>query len=194
MPRRRARSSVEQLQPFERGRIVDLRESAGHTDGLLHIFGTVYRWCVAAFSSSLWNIPTHIDQFLDGRLAQTHVKIDSLFEQWYAPEQHLGKKSGHILHLLCHQGPLETICLQQDSYHMCLWPGYHLHHDTDKHGYSGVVKESTGEWNGTMLSSVMRVGSVCMRVMDVHVYGVDLVNVIFRSAFAHDTLAPPQAS
>ena len=47
-----------------------------------------------------------------------------------------------------------------------------------KHGYSGVVKVSTGEWNGALLSSVMIIGSVCMRVMDVHVYGVDLVSVI----------------
>ena len=45
-----------------------------------------------------------------------------------------------------------------------------------------------------MLSLVMGVGSVCMLVMDVHVYGVDLVRVIFRSAFAHDTQAPSQAS
>ena len=70
---------------------------------------------------------------------------------------------------------------------MCLWSGYH---DTAKHGYSGVVKE----WNGALLSSVMRVSSVCMRVMDVYVYGVDLVSVIFLSAFANDTQAPPQAS
>ena len=96
-----------------------------------------------------------------------------------------------MLHLLYHQGPLETVCLQQDSDHLCLWPG---HHDTAKHGYSDVVKESTGEWNGALLSSVMRVGSVRMRLMDVHVYGVDLGRVIFRSAFAHDTKAPPQAS
>ena len=33
-----------------------------------------------------------------------------------------------------------------------------------------------------------------MRVIDVHVYGVDLVSVIFRSAFVHDTQAPTQAS
>ena len=33
-----------------------------------------------------------------------------------------------------------------------------------------------------------------MRVMDVQMYGVDLVSVIFRSAFAHDTQAPPHAS
>ena len=50
---------------------------------------------------------------------------------------------------------------------MCLWPDYHLHHDTAKHGYSGVAKEST------LLSSLMRVVSVGMRVMDIHVYGDD---------------------
>ena len=33
-----------------------------------------------------------------------------------------------------------------------------------------------------------------MRVMDLHVYGVDLVSIIFQSAFAHDTQASPQAS
>ena len=32
------------------------------------------------------------------------------------------------------------------------------------------------------MSSVMRIGSVCIRVI-----GVDLLNAIFRSAFAHDT-------
>ena len=47
---------------------------------------------------------------------------------------------------------------------MCLWPGNYLHHDTAKHSSSGVVKEWTGEWNGALLSSVMRVGSICMRV------------------------------
>ena len=49
---------------------------------------------------------------------------------------------------------------------MCLWPGCNLYHDTAKRGYSGVVKESTGEWNGALLSSVMRVGSVCMYASD----------------------------
>ena len=81
-----------------------------------------------------------------------------------------------------------------DLDHVCLWPGYHLHHDTAKHHYSGIVKVSTGEWNVSLLYSMMKVGSVRMRVMDVRVYGVDLVVVIFRSALAHDTQAPPQAS
>ena len=52
------------------------------------------------------------------------------------------------------------------------------------------MKESIGERNGALLSSLMRVGSVCTRVMDVHVYGVDLVSAIFQSAFVQDTLAP----
>ena len=97
-----------------------------------------------------------------------------------------------MLHLLYHQGPLGTICLQQDSNHVCLWSGYHLHHDTTKHGYCGVMKESTGEWNGALLPSVMRIGSVYIWAMDIHMYGEDLVSVIFCSAFAHYTHALPQ--
>ena len=34
-------------------------------DGLLHMWDTMYQWCVAAFSSGLWNIPTSVDQVLD---------------------------------------------------------------------------------------------------------------------------------
>ena len=61
-------------------------------------------------------------------------------------------------------------------------------------GYPGVGKESTGEWNEAMLSSVMRVDYVCRQVMDVDVYGVDLVGTIFWNIFVHDAQAPPQAS
>ena len=137
-------------------------------DGLLHVLRTMYQWCVAAFSSGLWNIPIPIDQTLDSHEVQMQVKTDALYKQQWLPKQHPGKKSGHMLHLLCHQGPMGTICLQHDSDHVCIWPGYHLHHDTTKHRYSGVVQESTGEWNGTLFSSVMKVSSVCMQVMDVH--------------------------
>ena len=52
-----------------------------HTGGLLHMLGTMYRWCVAAFSSCLGNIPTPIDHVLDGPIVQTHVKIDAFCEQ-----------------------------------------------------------------------------------------------------------------
>ena len=67
-------------------------------------------------------------------------------------------------------------------------------HDTAKQGYSCVVKETTREWNVALLSLVMRVGSACMRLMDVLLYGVDMVSIIFWSAFAHVTQTPPQAS
>ena len=126
---------------------------------------TIYRWGDAAFNSVLWNIPTLADQVLDSRVVQTHVGIDALCEQRWPPIQHAGMKSGHMLHLLCHEGPLRTVCLQRDSGHVCLY----LHHNTVKHGCPGVMKESTKEWNGTLLSSVMGVNSFCMRVMDVHV-------------------------
>ena len=144
------------------------------------MLGTMYRWCVAAFNNGLWNIPTPVDQVLDDRIVQMQVKIDALCEQQWPPEQHPRKKSEHMLYLLCYQGQLGTICLQEDSDHMCLWPGYHLHHDTAKHGHPGIMKESTGEWNDALLSSVMRVGSFFKRVMDVYLYGVGLVSVIFR--------------
>ena len=36
-------------------------------------------------------------------------------------------------------------------------------------GYSGIVEDSTGGWNGVLWTSVMTEGSVCMRVMDVRV-------------------------
>ena len=71
-----------------------------------------------------------------------------------------------------------------------------LLYNTVKHGYTGVLKKSTGEWNGALLSSVMKVDSVCMRL-----YASDgrtatrlRRTLIFRSAFTHDTLAPLQAS
>ena len=91
----------------------------GHIEGLLYLLGTLYRWFVAAFRSSQWNIPTSVDQALVGRVVKTHVKIDALCEQRCPPEQHPRKKFGHMLLLLCHQGPLGTVFLEQDSDHMC---------------------------------------------------------------------------
>ena len=89
-------------------------------DGLLHMLCTMYLRCVAALSSGLWNIPTPVDQVLDGRVIQTHIKIDALCEQRWPPERHPGKKFGHMLPMLCHQGALGTVCLQLDSDHVCL--------------------------------------------------------------------------
>ena len=62
MPRRRVHTPVE-LQPFERGRIVGLREAGwSYRRIAAHVGHNVgYRWCVAAFSSTLWKIPTPIE-------------------------------------------------------------------------------------------------------------------------------------
>ena len=99
--------------------------------------------------------------------------------------RHLSDSFGITHYLEVYQGQRDQRCRQKLSLLNVLI--LCLHHDTAKHGYSGVAKESTGHCNGALLSSVMSVGSVCMRVMDVHVYDIDLVSVIFRSAFVHDT-------
>ena len=80
------------------------------------------------------------------------------------PPMHPGNKSEHMLHLLCHQGPLEVICLLQDSNHVFLWPGYHLHHDTTKHGNFGVVKV---DWHSVVFIHESR---FCLNVSDGHTY------------------------
>ena len=122
MPRRRVRTPVQQLQPFERYRIEGLREAGWkyRRIDVQYMFVIMYRRFVAAFSCGLWNIPAPVDLVLDGRVVQTHVKIDAFCEQRWPPEQHPGKKSGHMLHLLCSQGPLGTVCLQQNSDHVWL--------------------------------------------------------------------------
>ena len=69
-------------------------------DGLLHMLCTMYRWCVAALSSGLWNIPTPVDQVLDGRVKlNEHRRIAAhvvhnvsavcrCFEQWSVEHSH----------------------------------------------------------------------------------------------------------
>ena len=66
---------VVAIWPFEPGRIVGLR-AAGWTYSRI-VAQVGHNLCVAAFSSSLWNILTSVDQVLNGRIVQTHVKIDA---------------------------------------------------------------------------------------------------------------------
>ena len=47
---------------------------------------TLYRWCVAAFSSGLWNITSPFYQVLDSHIVQMHVKFNSLCEQQWAAQ------------------------------------------------------------------------------------------------------------
>ena len=186
MPDRWVCTTVEQLQPFERSRTVGLRE-AGWTNGrLLHMLGTIYRWCVAAFGSDLWNIPTPTDQVLDGRVIPSQVKIDVSCENSSRPNSIQGRNP-------------ETCCtcsVTKDHWEPSACSKTQI---TCAYGQATnytSIPPSTATWchervdwrvEWALFSSVLRVCSVCMRVMDIHLYSVDLVIVIFRSAFAHDT-------
>ena len=88
----------------------------GHIDGLLHMLGTMYRWYASAFSNDLWNIPTPV-------ACQDRSIVQSAVAARTASKEEI-----------------------RGSAHVCLWPGYHLHHET-----ADVVKELTGEWNGALI-------------------------------------------
>ena len=103
------------------------------------MLSTMYRCCVAVFSSGLWE-HSHIRRSGSGRPRSTDARQDR-----------------HMLHLLSSR-IIGNRLLAAELDHVCLWPGFHLHHDTVKHGYSGILEKSTGEWNGALLSSVTRVG------------------------------------
>ena len=62
----------------------------GHIDEFLHMLGTMYRWCVAAVSSGLCNIPTPVDQVLGVHV----VQIDALCEQRSRPNSIQGRNPG----------------------------------------------------------------------------------------------------
>ena len=186
-PTSTVRTPVEQLQPFERGCIVDLRE-AGWTYRRIathvgHSVSVVYR----CFQQ--WSVEhTHTCRPGSGR---PHVNIDALCEQRWPPEQYPGKEFGHMLHLLSPKTIGNRVLAAGLRSNVTL-PWLPL---TPRHRQARVFWcHETINWNVTLLSSVMRAGSVYMRVMDVDVYGVDLVSVSFRSAFAHDIQAPPQTS
>ena len=182
-------SPVEQLQPFEWDHIVGLQEAewtyrqivarVGHD--VLVVCCCFQQWSMEHSHthrpSSWWLCRTDARQ--DRSIVRVVVIVQTVFREeiW-----------AHVAPAVLPKN-IENCLLQQDSDHVCLWAGYHLHHDTAKHDYSDVVKEFTGEWNGALLSSVMRVGSVCMWVMDIHVYGVDLVSIIIWIAFPHETQA-----
>ena len=128
----------------------------------------MYRWCIAAFSSGLWNIPTPVDQVLDDRLVQTRVKIDIIVRAAVAARTASKEEiraygapdvSPRIIEnclLTAGLTSRETLAMlpftPRQRQARLLW----------------LLKESTGEWNGALLSSVMRVGSVCMRIMDTY--------------------------
>ena len=69
-----------------------------------HIFGTIYRWCVAAFSGDLWNTLTPVDQVLDGRVVGYRPTSRST---------HCSSKAGHIQEI--NPGTCCTCCVTKDQ-------------------------------------------------------------------------------
>ena len=98
MPHRRVRTPVEQLQPFELGRIVDLREA-----------GWTYRRIVAHVGHNIvvcrcfqqWSVEhshtRRLLEVLDARAVQTRVKIDVLCEQRWPSEPSREEIRAHVV-------------------------------------------------------------------------------------------------
>ena len=146
MPRRQVRTPIEQLQPFERGRIVGLRKQDRYRRITAHVGLSVSVMCRCFQQWSVKHSHTRIP--CSGRLRSTDARQDRRIVRAAVTARTASRLKF-----------IRTVCLQQDSDHVCFWSGYHLHQDTVKHSNSSVVIESTGEWNGALLSSVMRVGS-----------------------------------
>ena len=112
MPLRRVRTPVEQLQPFERGRTVVLRIAGWTYRRIAEHLGTMYRWCVATFSSGLWNIPTPVHQDLRNVRAVVAARTASREEM-----------RTHVVPAVSPRtigNHLPAAGLD----HVCLWPGY----------------------------------------------------------------------
>ena len=195
MPLRRVHTPVEQLQPFERCRIVGQpqvgwtnRRTATHVGYNVSVVCRCYqKWAVEH---------SHIRRPGSGRPRGTDARQDRRIVRAVVTARTASKEEtrAHAAPAVSPRAIIGNLPLAAVLRSSVPLAGYHIHHDTSKRCYSGVVKEPTGEWNGALLSSVMRVGSVYTRVIDVHVYGTDLVSVIYWSAFAHDIQAPSQAS
>ena len=143
-------TSVEQLQPFERGRIVCLRE-AGWTYQRIaaHVGHNVSVVCCCFQQWSVEHSHTRTPGSGRPRSTDKSTSTHCASSDGLRPEQHPGKKSRHMLHLLCHQVPFGNRLLASVlRSHIPLARLSYLHKDTAKQGDSGVVKELTGEWKG----------------------------------------------
>ena len=122
------------------------------------MLGIMYRWYVAAFSSGLYTRrpgsvrPHSAEARQDRRIVWAAAAARTASREEIRAHVAPAVSPSIIGNRLLASGLRAQII----SDHVCLWPGYHLHYDTTKHGYSGVVNESTGEWTGALLSSVIK--------------------------------------
>ena len=119
-------------------------------------------------------------QGLDGHVIQMHIMINALCEQRGHPNSIKGRNPD--THCTC--------CATKDHWELSACNRTQITCAYDQ----ATTYTMTAPSMDALLSSVMRLGSVCMQVMDIHVYGVDMVSIIFQNAFTLDTQAPPEAS
>ena len=148
--------------------------------------------CFAVFSRGLWNILTSIYQVL-ARPISTDTRQDRRI-LWAVVATETASRKEILVHVSPAVSP-STIG------NRLLAAGLRSHVPqarlplTPWHCQARLLWcRERNNWRVKWRSSVMRVGSVCMWVMDIHMYGIDLVSIIFESAFTHNTQALSQAS
>ena len=104
--------------------------------------------CVIAFSRVMWNTcrtgsgwPHSTDAHQDWRIVQAVVAVQTASRE---------EIQAHVAPAV---SPMTTGNRLFAAGLRSLVPLARLYDDTAKHGYSGVVKESTGEWNGVVVFS-----------------------------------------
>ena len=111
---------------------------------------------VCCFEQFLLNIPTPVNQVLDDSVKQTHIKIDALCEKLWPPNSILARNTGKC-YPAASPRTIGNRLLAAGLRSRLPLPWLPLTPRHVKFCYSGFVKESTEEWNGSLLSSVMRV-------------------------------------
>ena len=160
MPRQWVCTTVEHLQPFEWCCNVSLQEAGWPYQRIAAHVGHNVSVVCGCFQQ--WSVehPTPIGHVLHDCVVQMHIKIDALCEQWWLLEQHPGKKSRHMLHLLCNEDHWEPSLFNRTQ-----------------------ISCASGQAT-TYTTTLPSMATPVLLVMDVHVYNVDLVSIIFWSAFA----------
>ena len=185
---------VDAIRPFERGRIAGLREAEWTFRRIdAHVRNNV---SVKCHSFKQWSVEhSHIRRPGSGRPRSTDARQDQRI-----PRAAVAARTEFEVEFRAHVAPGEsprTIgnCLLATG-HRSLVPLDRLPLTPRHHTARLLWWRQRVDWRGTgaLLYSVIRVGSVFMGVMDVHVYAVDLVTIIFRIEFAHNTQAPSQVS
>ena len=141
---------VEQLQPFEWGHTVDLWEAGWTYRRIVTHVG--HNVSVICHCFQQWSVEySHIHRRGSGWPHSTDARQDwcivrAAVAAWTASREEI---QAHVAPVVS-PGTIGN-CLLAAGLRSCVpLAGYHLHHNTAKRSYSGVIKEPTGEWNDTL--------------------------------------------